>query len=76
MGIIVAQGMAIHRQLPMAIHRLHMVTQLQPTVTAAGMVITDRGTIPYTGTMVVITVEEAITDVDGSHLGIHDKYKH
>ena len=65
MDIIVAQGMDIHRRLPMVIHRLHMVTQLQPTGTAAGMVITDRGTIPATGTVVTM-VEGSITDIDGS----------
>ena len=69
MGIIVAQGMGIHRQLPMAIHRLHMVTQLRPTATplrlmGMGIPITDRGTIPATGT-VVIMAEGAITDTAG-----------
>ena len=50
MGIVVAQGMGIRRQLPTAIHRLHMVTQLRPT----GIPITDRGTIPATGTVVIM----------------------
>jgi hypothetical protein len=64
MGIILAQGMGImdHR-LPTAIPLLYMATPLRPM--AMGILITDRGTIPDTGSM-VITVEEASTGIDGS----------
>jgi len=70
MGIIVAQGMGIHRQLPMAIHRLHMVTQLRPTATplrlmGMGIPITDRGTIPATGTVVIMVEGAMLTVVMG-----------
>jgi hypothetical protein len=63
MGIIVAQGMAIHRQLPMAIHRLHMVIPLRPTGT--GILITGRGTIPATGTVVIMVEGATLTVVMG-----------
>ena len=68
MGIIVAQGMGIHRQLPMAIHRLHMVTQLRPTATPLrlmGIPITDRGTIPATGTVLIMAEGAMLTVVMG-----------
>jgi hypothetical protein len=48
--------------LPMVTSHLPMVTPLRPM--RMGILTTDRGTIPATGTM-VITVEGAITDTDG-----------
>ena len=61
MGIIVARGMGIRRQLPMAIRRLHMVTQLRST----GIPITDRGTIPAMGTVVTMAEGAMLTVVMG-----------
>jgi len=63
MGIIVAQGMGImDHQLPTATPSLPTVTPLRSM--GMGTLITDRGTIPATGTL-VITVEGAITDTAG-----------
>ena len=75
----VARGTAImDHQLPTATPRLHMVTPLRPTgimdhglliliplrFTGIRILITHRGTIPGTGTM-VITVEGATMDIAG-----------
>jgi hypothetical protein len=49
------------RQLPMATHRLHMFTPLR--LMGIGIVITDPGTIPATGTVVIMVEGDILTAV-------------